>query len=97
MGWLGNLFIWFGLYRVGSKQRSAFVWTIIGEAIWVGYATYHGWYDLAISCVVFIALAAHNWRQWGKQQESDSDLHSLPIVAEALRTTDRRHPGHYSI
>ncbi len=69
MGWVGNLILWYGLFLVGSKRRAAFVWTIIGEAIWVVIASYYGWWDLAVSCCVFIALAAYNWYQWGKPDD----------------------------
>lgn len=65
MGWIGNILIWIGLFLVGKKSRNAFLWTIAGELIWVFYAAVCGWWDLAVSCIVFVALASNNWREWG--------------------------------
>lgn len=87
MGWVGNLFIWYGLFRVGSKQRSAFLWTILGETIWVFYAAWWGWWDLAISCLVFITLAAHNYRQWGRVEPAPLEPGDLLVFGE----TNARH------
>lgn len=70
MGWVGNLFIWYGLFKVGSKNRSAFLWTIFGEIIWFGYASYLGLWDLSISCLVFAGLGVWNYRQWGVEPET---------------------------
>lgn len=64
-GWLGNIFIVIGLWFVGDRKRSAFIFTIIGELIWAGYAMHLGMWDLAIICLVFALLALRNWFKWG--------------------------------
>ena len=66
MGWIGNIFIVIGLWYIGNKKRWAFVFSMIGEAVWVVYAMTIGLYDLAAICVVFFALAARNYYEWGK-------------------------------
>ncbi len=67
MGWIGNIFIVIGLWKMGSKDIHAFVWSIIGELIWVGYAISIGMYDLAAVCAVFALLAGRNWYLWNKE------------------------------
>jgi len=66
MGWVGNIFIVIGLWLVGNKNRTAFIFTVIGESIWVAYAFTKGLYDLAFICIVFAVLAARNWYKWGQ-------------------------------
>jgi len=65
MGWIGNIFIVLGLWGIGDKKRAAFIFSIIGETIWVIHSLMIGMYDLAAICVVFAALAFRSWRKWG--------------------------------
>lgn len=64
MGWLGNILIVIGLWKLGYKHKSAFLFTAAGEAIWTGYAAYLQMWDLAAVCVVFGVLAMRNWLMW---------------------------------
>ena len=66
IGWFANVFIVIGLWRIGYKDRSAFLWTIVGEVIWTGYAAYIGMHSLSFICAVFAALAVRNYRKWGE-------------------------------
>jgi hypothetical protein len=66
IGWIGNILIAVGLWGIGSKKRSAFLWSIVGESVWVFYSLTIGMYDLAAICVVFALLALRNWIKWGK-------------------------------
>jgi hypothetical protein len=66
LGWFGNIFIVLGLWSVGDKKRYAFLFSIVGETIWVIYAVLLGLWDLAFACVLFDALAIRNWIKWGK-------------------------------
>ncbi len=68
MGWLGNIFIVIGIWLVGDKKRSAFIFSIIGESVWTVYALQRGMYDLAAICGVFAALAIRNWFKWGSSE-----------------------------
>jgi hypothetical protein len=67
IGWFANIFIVIGLWFVGNKRRSAFLFTVAGELLWTGYATYRQMWDLALICAVFAGLAARNWVLWGKK------------------------------
>ena len=66
MGWVGNVLIVVGLWLVGDKKRSAFVFTTFGESVWGVYALYKHMYDLAFICAVFALLALRNWFKWAK-------------------------------
>lgn len=66
MDWLANALILIGSYRVGNRQRDAFLWTIAGEAVWTVYAASIGLYSLSFICVVFGLFSFRNWVKWGK-------------------------------
>jgi hypothetical protein len=66
MTWLANLLIVIGLWMVGSKRRSAFIFTFAGEAVWTAVSASKGMYDLAAICALFAVLAARNWWKWGR-------------------------------
>lgn len=64
LGWLANLLILVGLYRVGYKTRDAFAWTVAGESLWFASAVQRGLYDIAAICAVFGLMAIRNWWLW---------------------------------
>lgn len=66
MTWVGNAFLIIGLLLIGSKKRAAFVWTFIGEAIWLVCSLAERRADMAFICFVFGVLAAINWVRWGR-------------------------------
>ena len=68
MGWVGNIFLITGLWLVGDKKRIAFVFSVIGETIWIVYSLKKEMYDLAFICVIFALLAVRSWFKWGKEQ-----------------------------
>lgn len=55
-----------GLWLLGHKRRSGFLFSIVGELAWVKAAVDRGMYDLSAVCVVFAVMAALNWRKWGE-------------------------------
>lgn len=68
MTWIGNLLILIGMYLIGKKYRSAFLWSAAGETIWTVTATMEGRYDLASICAVFVVMAVANYFRWGKEK-----------------------------
>ena len=66
LGWLGNLFIVAGLWGIGNKQRRAFLFSIVGESLWVIKSLSMGLYDLAFICLVFLLLAIRSYRKWSE-------------------------------
>lgn len=72
-GWIGNVFIVWGLWQVGNKVRAAFIYTMIGEAFYfVHVALRRDWAILA-AVTIFFSLAARNWWKWGQDANRSSD------------------------
>lgn len=67
MTWIANALIVIGLWLIGSKRRSAFLFSVLGEAIWTAVSLWRGMYDLAAICAVFAVLAVRNWWMWRAQ------------------------------
>lgn len=66
LGWFANILIVVGLWKLGNKVRSGFVWNGVGELFWIWHALNQQLYDLAAICVVFCVIAALNWVKWGR-------------------------------
>ena len=66
IAWLGNILIIVGLYKIGNKQRSAFIWSICGESVWTTSALLTGNWALAFICTVFNLMAVRSYIKWGK-------------------------------
>jgi hypothetical protein len=64
MGWIANIFICIGLWKQGGKVWYAYLFTIVGEAIWAVISILKGQYDLAFICAVFAVLAIRNCYKW---------------------------------
>jgi hypothetical protein len=65
ISWIGNIFIVIGLWFIGSKKRWAFIFSMLGEALWIAAAVRRHEFDLAFICVIFFALAARSYVKWG--------------------------------
>ena len=66
IGWIGNGFIIVGAWLIGDKKRYAFLFSIVGELIWIWHSLAIGMYDLAAICLVFTVLAVRNWFKWAE-------------------------------
>lgn len=67
IAWIGNLFIVAGLWGVGSKNRGAFLFSVVGETAYIARSYFlHDWALLAICCV-FWAMALRGYILWGRQ------------------------------
>lgn len=66
LSWLGNLFIILGLWGIGNKRRGAFLFSIVGEALWVIVAGHRKDVAFVFICLVFFGLAIRNYIAWGK-------------------------------
>lgn len=64
LGWIGDLFIVVGLWKVGSRQRNGFLASIAGEACWIANAYLRSDWALASICVVFLLMAMRGYRLW---------------------------------
>ena len=65
LGWIGNIFLVWGIREIGNKRRFAHLLTMIGEAAWIGKSLMTGMYDLAFICAIFFLLAWRCWVKWG--------------------------------
>jgi hypothetical protein len=65
LGWIGNIFIVYGLWGIGNKQRTAFIASMIGEALWIVNASIKSDWALASICVVFFVMALRSFILWG--------------------------------
>lgn len=71
LGWLGNIFLIWGIWEIGNKRRFAHLLTMIGEAAWIGKClllTPQVW-DLAFICAIFFVLAARCWVLWAPEKD----------------------------
>ena len=64
MDWIGNILIIVGLWSAGNKWKYAFMFSLIGEVIWVIYAIQIKLWSLAFVCSVFALIAARNLIKW---------------------------------
>ena len=67
LGWIGNIFLCWGIWEIGNKRRFAHLLTVIGEVAWFIKSMVQQQYDLAVICIVFTFLAARCWIKWGKK------------------------------
>ena len=65
MTWFANALVLIGLVLVGSSRarirRAAFLFTLVGEAIWCSSGFAKGMFDLGFICFVFACAAAVNY------------------------------------
>lgn len=66
LGWIGNIFLCWGIWEIGNKRRRAHMLTVVGEAAWIAKSLWIGQYDLAVICCVFLGLAWRCWIKWGQ-------------------------------
>jgi len=73
--WIGNLVIIVGLWKIGDKDRRAFLWTMAGETLYGIHTFLTG--DWAIFCAVliFFSIAARNYWKWNR---ADSNCCKVP-------------------
>jgi hypothetical protein len=67
LGWIGNVFLIWGIWEIGNKRRWAHLLTVVGELAWIGKCMLSEprvW-DLAVICSIFLVLAARCWVKWG--------------------------------
>lgn len=67
MGWLATLFLIYGSYLVGDKNRNGFLFLCAGNLGWayVGFVRELQW-DLIIVSLVFVAVASFNYWKWSR-------------------------------
>lgn len=67
LGWVGNVFLCWGIWEIGNKRRYAHLLTVVGELAWIVKSLMVREYDLAVICGVFTFLATRCWVKWGTE------------------------------
>jgi nicotinamide riboside transporter PnuC len=65
--WVGNLFVFLGVWYVGEKKRFCFLYSIIGNVLWVWYSCRTHLWSMVFLAGLFTILAVRNWYKWGKE------------------------------
>ncbi len=66
MGWVANIFLLIGLVGLGKKWKHAFLFTAVGEVLWVVESVLIARWDMITLCAVFAVLALWNWVVWNR-------------------------------
>lgn len=66
LDWIGTVLIALGLWKAGDKNRNAFLFSVVGELLWVVYAVSIRLWSLAAICLIFAAIAARNFWKWSR-------------------------------
>lgn len=74
LSWVADVLIVVGLWKIGSKDASSFLWSIAGESLWVISAVNRSDWALASICCVFNVMALRNYFLWRKDEAMFSVL-----------------------
>lgn len=66
IGWIGNVFIVIGLYKIADKWRHAFLFSIAGESCWMVNSYFRADWALFSICAVFNVMALRSFVKWGR-------------------------------
>jgi hypothetical protein len=69
ISWIGTILISIGLWKLGKKERQAFLFTFTGELFILVYSLHIHSSSLVFIGLLFSFLAAKNWIAWGKTGE----------------------------
>ncbi len=93
LAWAANLIIWIGLWRVGNKSRNAFLFTMVGEAMYACHVAYRHDWPIFFAVLIFFTLAARNYWKWGKDEPGcNGKCRSLPREFLPVMTTSAPSP-----
>lgn len=70
LDWIATGLLIIGLWQIGNKKRWGFLFTFVGELLWLAFAIFiaHIW-SIAVLSAIFAFLAMRNYLQWGKDAE----------------------------
>jgi len=64
LGYLGDVFLVWGVWEMGNRKRYAHLVTVVGETCWIACSLARHEYELTFICVLFGLLAARAWWLW---------------------------------
>lgn len=68
IGWAGAVMQLIGRFRLGHRNRDAFLWSIIGKALWIVWSVNITAYPVTVIAVSSMLLDARAWYIWGKKR-----------------------------
>lgn len=66
--WFANILLLISMWLIGRKNKLGFVFSTVGESIWVVISIYRGSWDLAFICFVFTVVPIYNYYLWWKTE-----------------------------
>jgi hypothetical protein len=53
-------------YRLGSRRRSGWLLSIVGNLLWTAYGVHDGALVILVESLAFQVLAVRGWLRWGR-------------------------------
>lgn len=64
LGWIGNVLLLLGVWLLAEKRRAAWLFTVVGNAVWLTQSVRAGMPDLVFIQFTMVILAARNYWLW---------------------------------
>jgi hypothetical protein len=77
-------------YRLGSRRRSGWLLSMLGNALWTAYGVHDGAFVILAESLAFQALAVRGWLRWRPRwrQRGDVDAAVLDMVRMSSPSDD---------
>jgi hypothetical protein len=76
IGWIGNVLILTGAWRLARRRRSALLFGISGDMFWIIEAFNKGMWDLLFIEAALLLFGVRNYIKWGRSDaRSTLDAH----------------------
>lgn len=67
VGWAGSLALLVGYFAVARQKRVGFLFSLLGNLLWLPPTIAIGRWDMAVMCVFFGAASAVGWFSWKRK------------------------------
>lgn len=89
--WLGDAFLLLDMYLVGQQRRLAWVFCIVGEALWIVASVIRHLWPLTIICFAFLFLGIHNLLLWKKKREESEAARVIREYEDLLQNPPKSY------
>jgi nicotinamide riboside transporter PnuC len=69
MKWIANLLLLCGVWRIGKRKRSGFLFGFCGELMWLREAFNAADAAMLMICLAFAVMYLVDWFRWGKDKQ----------------------------
>lgn len=66
IGWIANIFLILSVWRLAYKERWAFLFGVIGSALWAIKAVIISQWDLLSIQLILCSFQFYAWIKWGE-------------------------------